>query len=103
MRPNKVKQFWKEGKPLAMGWLGSPDTYIVEAMANSGFDVLTLDMQHGMGIGPDRAVIAIQTINTTDTPADGAGAVERPDLHPVRPRRWRVRRDRADGELARRS
>src|SRR3954451_1514181 len=66
MRANKVKQFWQEGKPLAMGWLGSPDTYHVEAMANAGFDVLVLDMQHGMGIGPDRAVIAIQTISGTD-------------------------------------
>jgi 4-hydroxy-2-oxoheptanedioate aldolase len=66
MRPNKVKQFWKEGKQLAVGWMGSPDTYMVEAMANSGFDALVLDMQHGMGIGPDRAVIALQTIHTTD-------------------------------------
>ncbi|MFN8525305.1 MAG: aldolase/citrate lyase family protein [Chloroflexota bacterium] len=66
MRPNKVRQFWKEGKPLAMGWLGTPDTYIAETMANSGFDALVLDMQHGMGIGPDRAVIALQTMSTTD-------------------------------------
>jgi 4-hydroxy-2-oxoheptanedioate aldolase len=66
MRPNKVKQFWQEKKPLAMGWLGSPDTYIVETMANAGFDALVLDMQHGMGIGPDRAVLALQAISTTD-------------------------------------
>lgn len=66
MRPNKVKQFFQEKRPLAMGWLGSPDTYIVETMANSGFDALVLDMQHGMGIGPDRAVIALQTISTTE-------------------------------------
>ena len=66
MRPNKVKQFFQEKKPLAVGWLGSPDTYIVETMANSGFDAIVLDMQHGMGIGPDRAVIALQTISTTD-------------------------------------
>lgn len=66
MRPNKVKQFWQEKKPLAVGWLGSPDPYIVETMANSGFDAIVLDMQHGMGIGPDRAVMALQTISTTD-------------------------------------
>src|SRR3712207_9508254 len=58
--------FRSEKKPLAVGWMGSPDTYMVEAMANSGFDALVLDMQHGMGIGPDRAVIALQTIHTTD-------------------------------------
>ena len=66
MRPNKVKQFHQENKPLAMGWLGSPDTYMIETMANSGFDALVLDMQHGMGIGPDRAVIALQVMSTTD-------------------------------------
>lgn len=66
MRPNKVKQFWKEQKPLAVGWMGSPDPYMVETMANSGFDALVLDMQHGMGIGPDRAVQALQIISTTD-------------------------------------
>jgi 4-hydroxy-2-oxoheptanedioate aldolase len=66
MRPNKVKQFFEEKKPLAMGWLGSPDTYMVETMANSGFDAIVLDMQHGMGIGPDRAAIALQVLSTTD-------------------------------------
>ena len=66
MRPNKVKTFFEEKKPLAVGWLGSPDSFIVETMANSGFDAIVLDMQHGMGIGPDRAVIALQTISTTD-------------------------------------
>ena len=29
-------------------------------------DALVLDMQHGMGIGPDRAVQALQIISTTD-------------------------------------
>ena len=67
MRPNKVKQFWQEKKPLAVGWLGTPDTYVVETMANSGFDALVLDMQHGMAIGPDRAALALQAISTTDT------------------------------------
>ena len=66
MRPNKVRQFWQEKKPLAVGWLGTPDTYVVETMANSGFDALVLDMQHGMAIGPDRAALALQTMATTD-------------------------------------
>jgi 4-hydroxy-2-oxoheptanedioate aldolase len=36
-------------------------------MANVGFDVLLLDMQHGMAIGPDRAALWLQTVSTTDT------------------------------------
>jgi len=32
-----------------------------------GFDVLVLDMQHGMTIGPDRAGLWLQAVSTTDT------------------------------------
>ena len=62
MRANKVKQFWQEKKPLAMGWLGSPDTYHVEAMANAGFDVLVLDMREQTSAF-DYFVIATGTSN----------------------------------------
>lgn len=66
MRPNRVKQMWRENKPVAVGWLGTADTFVVETMAQAGFDALVLDMQHGMGIGPDRAAIALQVLSTTD-------------------------------------
>ena len=33
MRPNKVKTFFAEKKPLAVGWMGTPDTFMVETMA----------------------------------------------------------------------
>ena len=55
MRTNKVKEFWREGKVPTMAWLSTPDPYIAEVMANVGFDVLVLGMQHGMTIGPDQA------------------------------------------------
>src|SRR5262245_33835959 len=67
MRPNKVRQLWREKKPVAVGWLSSPDTYMVETMAQAGFDAIVLDMQHGMAIGPDRAAVALQAISTTET------------------------------------
>lgn len=67
MRPNKVKALWREGRPAAVGWLSTADPYVVEAMAHAGFDALVLDMQHGMGIGFDRAVGCLQVISTTDT------------------------------------
>ena len=66
MRANKVKQLWREKKPVAVGWLSTPDTYVAETMAHAGFDAIVLDMQHGMAIGPDRAVLAIQAISTTE-------------------------------------
>jgi len=67
MRLNRVKQLWREQQRVAVGWAGSPDTFVIETMANAGFDALVLDMQHGMGIGPDRAAVALQVISTTDT------------------------------------
>ena len=67
MRPNKVKQLWREGKPAAIAWVGSADTYMAEVLANVGLDALVLDMQHGMGIGPDRAAQWFQAVSTTGT------------------------------------
>ena len=67
MRTNKVKELWKQGKVPTVAWLDTADTYIAEIMANVGFDVLLLDMQHGMAIGPDRAALWLQTVSTTDT------------------------------------
>ncbi|MSQ12875.1 MAG: 2,4-dihydroxyhept-2-ene-1,7-dioic acid aldolase [Dehalococcoidia bacterium] len=67
MRPNNVKAMWKQGKPVAVGWVSSADTYVAEVMANAGFDALVLDMQHGMGIGPDRAATWLQAVSTTQT------------------------------------
>lgn len=67
MRPNKVKQLWRDGKAVTVGWQSTPDSYVTETMARSGFGALVLDMQHGMGIGPDRAATWLQTVSTTET------------------------------------
>ena len=67
MRANRVKQLWREGKAVSVGWQSTPDTYVAETMAHAGFDALVLDMQHGMGIGPDRAAQWLQVVSTTDT------------------------------------
>jgi 4-hydroxy-2-oxoheptanedioate aldolase len=65
MFPNKVREMWREGKPVTMGWCSTPDPYVAEVMARSGFDALVLDMQHGMTIGPDRAGIWLQIVGQT--------------------------------------
>ena len=68
MRPNRVKEMWRSGKAVAVGWQSTPDPYITETMARAGFGAVVLDMQHGMGIGPDRATSWLQTVSTTETP-----------------------------------
>ncbi len=66
MRPNKVKELWRAGQPVMTGWCGSADPYVAEVMARGGFDALILDMQHGMGIGPDRAAAWLQVVGQAD-------------------------------------
>lgn len=65
MRLNQVKALWKSGSPAIAGWLTSADTYGAEIAANAGFDALVLDMQHGMGIGPDRAALWLQAVSAS--------------------------------------
>lgn len=67
MRANRIRALWREGKPAVAGWLSSGNTYMAEVMANAGFDAVVVDMQHGMGITPDRAIACLQAISTTDT------------------------------------
>ncbi|MFQ5878711.1 MAG: HpcH/HpaI aldolase/citrate lyase family protein, partial [Dehalococcoidia bacterium] len=67
MRSSRIKALWREDKGAAVAWLSTADTYVAEAIANAGFDALVLDMQHGMGIGPDRAAAWLQAVSTTDT------------------------------------
>jgi 4-hydroxy-2-oxoheptanedioate aldolase len=67
MRANRVKQAWRDKKPVACAWMSTPDTFIAETMAQAGLDAIVIDMQHGMAIGPDRAAVAMQAISTTDT------------------------------------
>lgn len=46
MRPNKLKQMWRERKPTFGAWLGSCSTFVAENMASVGFDWLLVDGEH---------------------------------------------------------
>ena len=48
MRPNKIKQIWREGRCVTMGWLSLSHGFTAEVMARQGFDALVVDMQHGL-------------------------------------------------------
>ncbi len=64
MRPNTVKQKWREGKVAIGGWLGIPSSYPAEIMANQGFDWVCVDTQHG-AIDFNSALPMLQAISTT--------------------------------------
>ena len=66
MRKNKLKEFFKAGKPIINSWLAVPSSFSAEVMAHQGWDSLTIDMQHGL-IDYPNAVNMLQAISTTET------------------------------------
>jgi len=66
MRANKIKQMWREGKCVTMGWLSVSNGFTAEVMARQGFDALVIDMQHGLtnmaNLWP-----MLQAVSQTDT------------------------------------
>ena len=65
MKKNKLKQMFKEGKPIINGWLQIPSAFSAEVMAHQGWDSCTIDMQHGV-IDYSNALNMLQAISTTD-------------------------------------
>ena len=44
---NSVKDLWEQGKPVLNGWLSVGNPFTAEIMAAQGYDLLTVDVQHG--------------------------------------------------------
>ena len=66
MRPNKIKQMWRDGKCATLGWLSIAHGMTAEAMARQGFDALCIDLQHGTAEMND-VLPMLQAICQTDT------------------------------------
>lgn len=66
MRKNKLKELFKNRKPIINSWLSVPNSFSAEIMSHQGWDSLTIDMQHGL-IDYSSAVNMLQAISTTDT------------------------------------
>jgi 4-hydroxy-2-oxoheptanedioate aldolase len=66
MRPNTIKQLWRDDKPALGAWLGSASTIVAEQLAHAGFDWLLVDGEHSP-IDTLTMVQMMQAISTTDT------------------------------------
>src|SRR3546814_3462308 len=66
MRPNKIKQMWRDGKYVTLGWLSVSHGFTAEIMARQGFDALCVDLQHGTSEMND-VLPMLQAISQTDT------------------------------------
>ncbi len=45
---NKIKALWAQGRAAVNGWLAIPSGFSAEVMAQSGWDSVTVDLQHGV-------------------------------------------------------
>jgi 4-hydroxy-2-oxoheptanedioate aldolase len=61
-----MKQMWREGRWVTMGWLSVSHGFTAEVMARQGFDALVVDMQHGLTDLSDLWPM-LQAISQTDT------------------------------------
>ena len=66
MRPNTVKQLWRDDQPAFGGWLGSASTIVAEQMAHAGYDWIVVDGEHSP-VDILTMVQMFQAISTTDT------------------------------------
>lgn len=64
MRRNSLKEMWERGQVGINSWLAIPSGYSAEVIGHSGFDAVTVDLQHGM-IGFDAALAMFQALSAT--------------------------------------
>lgn len=61
-----MRAIWKSGGTVLNSFINLPDSFATEIMARSGFDTLTLDLQHGM-IEFSDVVAAFQAMGASQT------------------------------------
>ena len=54
---NKIKTLWEGGKPIINSWMSSNSPFCAEVLAESGFDSITVDLQHGLNDYKDALAI----------------------------------------------
>lgn len=63
MRANEVREVWAAGRCATNAWCSIGSAYSAEILAASGYDAVTIDLQHGM-FGVDTAIGMLQAIST---------------------------------------
>lgn len=66
MRENRVRTLWQRGEAALCAWLSIPSSFSAEIVAHTGFDCVTIDLQHGL-IDYQTSVPMLQAISTTST------------------------------------
>jgi 4-hydroxy-2-oxoheptanedioate aldolase len=58
----KIERLWGSGQAALCGWLLLPDSVTAEIMANQGWDMITIDLQHGL-LDYQQALSMLQAMN----------------------------------------
>ncbi len=64
MRPNRLKQLQTEKRTAINAWVSMGSGYLAEVLGHTGFDAVTVDLQHAP-MGFDLAVQLLQAISAT--------------------------------------
>ena len=62
----RIERLWSSGQTVVCGWLLLPDTLTAEIMANQGYDIVTIDLQHGL-VDYQTALSMLQAMNGSST------------------------------------
>ena len=62
MRANTIRERWTDRRPATNAWCSIGSPYSAEILAASGYDAVTVDLQHGM-FGVDAAIPMLQAIS----------------------------------------
>ena len=65
MRENRVRTIWQQGGAVVNGWLHIPSTFAAELMSQTGWDSLTIDLQHGP-VDYQAAVAMLQVMSASN-------------------------------------
>jgi 4-hydroxy-2-oxoheptanedioate aldolase len=62
VRTNRLRDVMQQDRAAICGWLSTDSPYLAEVLSYSGYDAVTVDLQHGMyGLG--RAVTLLQAVS----------------------------------------
>ena len=64
MRANRLRQLLARDELALTAWVSTGNAYVAEVLGHSGYDAVTVDLQHGM-FGVDAAIACLQGVSST--------------------------------------
>ncbi len=64
MRANRLQELLKRDELALTAWVSTGNAFVAELLGHSGYDAVTVDLQHGM-FGLDAAIACLQAVSAT--------------------------------------